>query len=111
MPEQLLPSNQILQDIDTASQYLQYLFKAKLAVPDGDDGPSVPPPSGLSQALIVEYQWIAEILNKAYRSPSKSYIYSPLVVILMGPFQLLFLGVQGNMPRNYLPGPAAIPLW
>jgi hypothetical protein len=106
--ENCLPSNQILQDMDTASKYLHYLFQAKLAVPDGAEAPSVAPPGGFRLSLIIEYEWIAEILSKAYRSPSKYYFYKPSVKIVMSLFQFLFHGVQGIMPRNCHPGQADI---
>ena len=104
-----LPSNQILQDIDTASTYLHCLFQTQLAVSDGAEVPSVPPPDGLSEGLMIEYGWIAEILNKAYRSPSKRFLYNPSLEIFIPLFQFLFPGAQGLMPRNCLPGQADIP--
>jgi hypothetical protein len=86
-------SNQILQDIDTASQYLLYLFKAKLSVPDGGEAPAVPLPDGLSQSLMAEYELLATVLSKAYRSPSKVPSFECIDHMFMTKFQYLSHGV------------------
>jgi len=48
------------------------LFKAKLSVPLGTDTPIVDRPFKASSVYIAEFELLASVLNRAYRSPGKS---------------------------------------
>jgi hypothetical protein len=70
-------SGHLLHEILQASEYLVDLFKTKLAFPDSIDCPqpsnmSMPtPPSGMSLTSMAEYELLASILSRAYRTPSR----------------------------------------
>ena len=60
--------------MESQSKYLVELFHAKLSVEVPAKPPLLPTPAGMALTTIAEFELVATVLNRAYRSPSMSFI-------------------------------------
>ena len=64
-------SEHVYNEINSSSAYLVELFKIKLALPDGALASYLTPPPGMTLGRAAEFEKLAGVLNRAYRSPGK----------------------------------------